>query len=40
MSEVPLYRRAYVGAYALLGVEYDPLATYRGISLTRNTLPL
>ena len=27
MSEVPLYRRAYVGAYDLLGVEYDPHAT-------------
>jgi len=39
MSEVPLYRRAYVGACDLLGVEYDPLATYRGTSLIRNTHP-
>jgi len=25
MSEVPLYRRAYVGASDLLGGKYDPL---------------
>ena len=30
---------AYVGAYDLLGVEHDPLATYRGTSLIRTPPP-
>ena len=33
------YRRAYVGAYDLLGVEHDPLATYgRGYDLPARNL--
>jgi len=33
MSEVPLYRGAYVRAYDPLGFEYEPLAT-KGMSST------
>ena len=39
MGEVPL-EHSYEGAYDLLGVNYDPLVTYRGTSLTRKRTPL